>query len=335
MRLGTGEFYDPEAPDNSARIEAQIIYFQVATEEDVEILKRLGGDIYAKFGEAFSTDGHTGPILEWNVVASPSFDWSLLENFENRLDEDTYLGNLFRQRRRELSELRTLLVDLYQTTTLRRMGAWTLSLCPFILADWKMDERLENGRDERKFGDRYRYRYRKSSAEFEPPIPSPSFHFLGHSQYWKYLLGKSFYEYQHEDELADEQWEAPPHWEGDAAWKDPSCYPHGYLPISESRKDAKKRISDGFNKWLDTYLDAVDEIQLRQGRERVKDKRAWKGDNPLQHFEWLYHYQVKRWTYERISLHFGADRGRSLSTPAISDAVRKLAKVIGIAELRP
>lgn len=334
MRLGRGEFYDPESPDNSARVEAQIIYFRLATEEDKAILTRLRADIYTRFGEAFTANERTGPIFAWNVVGSVSFGWNLLENFEERLDEDTYLGNLFRQRRRELTELRTLLVELHQTTALERMGAWTLPLCLSILSDWKMDERLgRDHSDERALGDGYRYR--SSRTQFEPPLPSPTFHFLGHLQYWKYLLGRSVYEDQHEDELADEGWEAPPHWEGDAAWKDPSCYPHGYLPICEFRTDAKKRILHGFNKWLDAYLDAVDETQLQQGRERVKDKRARKGDNPLQHFEWLYHYQVKGWTYERISLHFGADRGRSLSTPGVSDAVRELARVMGIAELRP
>ncbi len=334
MRLGRGEFYDPESPDNSARVEAQVIYFRVATGEDEAILNRLGANLYEKFGKAFTIDESLGSRFAWDVVLDNSFDWSLLENFENRLDENIYTGTLFRQRRRELSELRALLLELHNTTALGRMGAWTLPLCLSVLVDWKMDEHLGRDRgDQQELG--HGYRYRRSITPFEPPIPSPTFHLLGHVQYWRYLLGKSIYEDRHEDELADERWKAPPHWEGDAAWKDPSFYPHGYLPIHESRTDAKERILHGFNRWLAAYLDVVDETQLQQGLERVKDKRARGSDNPLQHFEWLYHYQVKGWTYDRISLHFGADRGRSLSTSGASDAVRELAKVIGIADLRP
>ena len=333
MRLGRGEFYDPESPDNSARVEAQIIYFNVATEEDKAILERLGGNLLVKFSEAFTVDELLGPRFAWDVVLDDSFDWNLLENFENRLDESIYTKVLFRQRRRELSELRALLLELYKTTTLARMGAWTLPLCLSVLVDWKQDESLGHDVNKQVLGDGYRYR--KNFTLFEPPLPSPTFYLLGRVQYWRYLLGKSFYEYQYEDDLADEKWEAPPHWEGGAAWKDPSRYPHGYLPLRESRTEAKERILQGFNKWLDAYLDAADETQLQQGRERVKEKRARGGDDPLQHFKWLYHYQVKGWTYDKISLYFGEERGRSLSTPAVSDAVRKLAKTLGIAELRP
>lgn len=333
MRLGRSELYDPQSPNNSARIEAQIIYFQVAVEQDEAILERLKTDVYTTFGEAFTADERTGPLFAWNVVGSASFGWSLLESFENRLDEQSYAGELFRQRRSELIELRARLLNLHQTTALGRMGMWTLPLCLSILVDWKMDERLEKAhRDEREFGDEYRYQGGRS--RFEPPIASPTFHFLGHTQYWEYLLGKSFYEYQHEDELQDESWVAPPHWEGVAAWKNPSCYPHGYLPEYETRRNAKKRIWRAFSRWLDAYFDASEAALLQKGRKSTKLKRARGGGDPLQHFEWLYCRQVKGWTYERVALHFGEDRGKSLSAPAVSEAVRDLAKLIGVIELR-
>lgn len=104
-----------------------------------------------------------------------------------------------------------------------------------------------------------------------------------------------------------------------------------YNNLQETRKHAKERIYKAFEKALDAYLDEIDQEADKRGYVEAKGlERRRTHREVTEPYEWLYHRHFGKLTEEKVAGMYGDDRGKSLSTAAVSSQTGPLAKLIGL-----
>lgn len=104
-----------------------------------------------------------------------------------------------------------------------------------------------------------------------------------------------------------------------------------YNNLQETRKHAKERICKAFEKALDAHLDEIDQEADKRGYVEAKGlERRHTHRHVTEPYEWLYHRHFGKLTEEKVAEMYGVDRGKSLSTAAVSSQTGPLAKLIGL-----
>lgn len=115
-------------------------------------------------------------------------------------------------------------------------------------------------------------------------------------------------------------------------WDDRPTEKLTYNNLMETRRHARARILNAFERELDAHLDSVDEEAERRGYKNAKHtERRNTHNKPIAPFYWLYHRHFDGWTLQQISNYYGEDQGKTLSIPSVSEQTRKLADLIGVA----
>ena len=104
-----------------------------------------------------------------------------------------------------------------------------------------------------------------------------------------------------------------------------------YNNLQETRKHAKTRILEAFEKALEAHLDEIDQEADKRGyiktEELIKRKTHRAVTEP---YEWLYHRHFGKLTEEEVAFMYGEKREKSLSQAAVSSQTGPLAKFIGV-----
>ena len=78
-----------------------------------------------------------------------------------------------------------------------------------------------------------------------------------------------------------------------------------WYPQEEYRADITRWLRDRFDRELDEYLDATERKMVEAGLVRTPEKRARRGGEPTQHFDWLVRFQLLSRSHERIAREAG------------------------------